>query len=47
MIPCTKTNKNFVLEKSKSLINKNKKNLEIVVTRFDENLNFFKNYEDF
>jgi len=47
MIPCTRTNKNFVLEKSKSLINKNKQNLEVVVTRFDENLNFLKNYEDF
>ena len=44
MIPSTKTNKNFVLEKSKSLNNKEKKNLEIVITRFDENLNYFKNY---
>ena len=47
MIPCTKTNKNFVLEKSKCLNNKEKKNFEIVVTRFDENLNYLKNYEDF
>jgi len=47
MIPCTKTNKQFVLEKSKSLINKNKQNLEIVVTRFNENLNYLKNYQDF
>ena len=47
MIPSTKTNKNFVLEKSKSLNNKEKKNLEIVITRFDENLNYFKNYKEF
>ena len=47
MIPSTKTNKNFVLEKSKSLNNKEKKNLEIVITRFDENLNYFKNYQEF
>jgi|TARA_B110000858_G_scaffold113012_1_gene129227 hypothetical protein len=47
MIPSTKTNKNFVLEKSKSLNNKEKKNFEIVVTRFDENLNYLKNYQNF
>lgn len=46
-IPSTRIYKNFVLEKHKSLINKGKKDLEIVVTRFDENLNYLKNYEEF
>lgn len=47
MIPCTKLNTNFILEKNEKMINKEKKDLEIVVTRFDENLNYLKNYEDF
>ena len=46
-IPSTRINKNFILEKHISLINKEKKNLEIVVTRFDENLNYLKNYQKF
>lgn len=47
MIPCIKLNTNFILEKNEKMINKEKKDLEIVVTRFDENLNYLKNYEDF
>lgn len=46
MIPNTKINNNYTIPFNECMTNKTKKNLEIVVTRFDESVNWLKNYKN-